>query len=86
MDNLKRNELLRKIQELEFAAVDLNLFLDTHPTNQPALSDYNAITEELKRLKKIYETNFGPLSNFGNSPSQYPWRWIDEPWPWEIKG
>ncbi|HBM75377.1 MAG TPA: spore coat protein CotJB [Clostridiaceae bacterium] len=86
MGNLKCDELLRKIQELEFTAVDLNLFLDNHPTSQPALSDYNTITEELRRLKKIYETNFGPLTNFGFAPSQYPWRWVNEPWPWEMKG
>ena len=32
MGNLKCDELLRKIQELEFTAVDLKLFLDNHPT------------------------------------------------------
>lgn len=79
-----REDLLRKIQEVEFAAVDLNLFLDTHPGNQRALMDYNMITSELNRLKRMYEMQYGPLSNFGTSPSKYPWQWIESPWPWEI--
>lgn len=84
MDNVSMEELLIKIQELEFAAVDLNLFLDNHPTNKQALSDYNKFTEQLSELKKVYVARYGPLCNFGMAPSQYPWRWVEDPWPWEI--
>lgn len=77
------NELL-KIQQLEFAAIDLNLYLDNHPDCKNALADYNAITRELTKLKKIYEAERGPFTNFGCSESKYPWSWIDEPWPWEV--
>lgn len=83
MENMKCEELMAKLKELEFAAVDLNLFLDTHPTNQQALMDYNMVSQDLHKAKKIYETKFGPLCNFGHSTSQYPWKWIEEPWPWE---
>lgn len=85
MEELKCEDLLKRIQELEFAAVDLNLFLDNHPENQQALIDYNKITEELKKLKKMYEAQYGPLTNFGYAPSQYPWAWVNDPWPWEVK-
>lgn len=78
-----REELMDKIYELKFAAVDLNLFLDNNPDNKEALMDYNAITEELMKLTDIYEAHFGPMSNFGGSKSQYPFGWVDEPWPWE---
>ncbi|TCK98473.1 spore coat protein JB [Natranaerovirga hydrolytica] len=77
--------LLRDIQELEFAAIDLNLFLDTHPDCEKALMDYNAISKELKRKKQMYEMHYGPLTNFGESPSPFPFAWIDSPWPWENK-
>lgn len=83
MENMTVEMLLKKIRELEFAAVDLNLFLDNHPNNKQALSDYNKITEDLNKLKRIYEVNNGPLSNYGYAPSQYPWQWVNEPWPWE---
>lgn len=83
MENMSNKDLLRKIQELEFAAVDINLYLDNHPENKNALSDYNKACEELKRLRKMYENQFGPLMPFGESPSEYPFKWVNEPWPWE---
>lgn len=83
MEMMDRKTMLTRIQELEFAAVELNLFLDTHPENQQALADFNMITEQLINMKNAYEMMFGPLCNFGSSPSRYPWKWIDEPWPWE---
>jgi len=76
--------LLKKLQELEFAAVELNLYLDNHPENKNALADFNIISKELMQVKKMYEKEMGPLINFGFSDSQYPWGWVDEPWPWEI--
>ena len=85
MDGMTGDKMLRKIQELEFAAVELNLFLDNHPTHQRALMDYNMITQELMQVKQAYEMQYGPLTNFGFAPSQYPWRWVEEPWPWECK-
>ncbi|MFZ5967900.1 MAG: spore coat protein CotJB [Bacillota bacterium] len=81
----ERLEILKKIQEFEFACIDLNLYLDTHPTDQRALMDYNMYSNQLLMLKRQYENMYGPLMNFGFSPSQYPWRWIDEPWPWQIE-
>ena len=32
--NSNRSELLKRIQEYEFAAVELNLYLDNNPNNQ----------------------------------------------------
>jgi spore coat protein JB len=83
MEGMNQCELLQRIRELEFAAVDLNLYLDNHPSCQKALIDYNTITQDLIRLKKVYEAQFGPLTNYGCSLSQYPWQWVNEPWPWE---
>lgn len=84
MDQMTREFMMRKIQELEFAAVELNLYLDNFPNHQKALMDYNMYTQQLIQLKKAYEMKYGPLTNFGTAPSQYPWAWINEPWPWEI--
>jgi len=78
-----RNDLLRQIQEVEFALIDLNLYLDNYPENQQALVDYNMLTQKLMELKNMYEMQYGPLTNFGYAPSQYPWTWVNEPWPWE---
>ena len=83
MKSNKRFGLLREIQELEFTAIELNLFLDTHPEEQQALRDYIQVAQRLDRAVAQYERAYGPLFNFGFSPSEYPWRWIEEPWPWE---
>lgn len=78
-----REDLLDKIRELEFAAVELNLYLDNNPRNIKAVEDYNRISEELMKLKKLYEMEYGVLTNFGHSQSKCPWSWVEEPWPWE---
>lgn len=80
----QRKDLLRRLMALEFTAIDLNLYLDTHPDDHKALADYNAISMELRAVKMEYEKLYGPLVHYGYSPSPGAWRWIDEPWPWEI--
>ncbi len=78
-------KMLKEIMSHEFSAIDLSLYLDTHPQDMKALTEYNQVTHHLKMLKRAYEQCYGPLAVYGHSPSQYPWRWIDEPWPWEIE-
>lgn len=79
-------KILREIQELEFALVELNLYLDTHPADERALRTFNNLAERLTAAKQAYEARYGPLVNFGHSgPAQMPWQWIEEPWPWEIE-
>ncbi len=85
-DMLNRTELMRKIQELSFYAVDLNLFLDTHPNNAQALQDYARVLNSLQDLKRIYNQQYGPLKNFGEAyVGGNFWQWVaeDERWPWE---
>lgn len=76
-------ELLNNIQAVEFTALELNLYLDTHPTDQRAIMDYNASLQEWQRLREIYVQRYGPLlpTDIVEGAS---WKWIEEPWPWEI--
>lgn len=77
--------MLKKIQEMEFVAVELNLYLDTHPCDEGAVNDYNCAVEALMQLKKEYVACFGPLLNFGwGGHSEAPWQWVKGPWPWEL--
>lgn len=78
-----RTELLNQIRAIEFMAVELNLYLDTHPNDQRALNEYNYYVRQLMGTKNEYERRYGPLSNFGGAFSRYPWQWIEEPWPWQ---
>ena len=84
MTNNNQKEMLKRIMAEQFTAVELNLYLDTHPHDKKALHFYNETVERLDCLKADYTDEFGPLTNFGFCPSRYPWQWIEEPWPWEI--
>lgn len=80
-----RQTLMRQIQEVEFTAIEWQLYLDTHRYDQRALIEYNAHANHLAMLKQQYEMLYGPLLNFGFSPNCDSWRWLDSPWPWEEK-
>lgn len=77
--------MLVKIQELEFVALELNLYLDTHSCDQDAINDFNCAVEAACKLVQKYEEKYGPLYNFGISiETEDEWRWINSPWPWEL--
>lgn len=83
MVNSNKQVLMKRIQQLQFMTVELNLYLDTHPYDIRALMEYNIYTQQLMILKRQYEQYFGPLTNFGYATSEQGWKWISEPWPWE---
>lgn len=79
-DNCQQEQMLMQIRELNFAVVELGLYLNTHPEDQRALCLHRKYTKELKDLMDKYQKVYGPLSIY------YPcnkWRWLEEPWPWE---
>ena len=76
----KREEMAMKIRELDFALVELGLYLDTHPEDRRALCLHNNYARQVKELKDKYQKVYGPLT------MDYPcnkWRWLEQPWPWE---
>jgi len=77
--------LLRRIQELEFVAVEINLYLDTHPNDTRAITEYNRVHDELMQAAEQYERICGPLMGFGQSRNNgNSWLWAEQPWPWEM--
>lgn len=83
MKQSSRGELLRKVQEIGFACVDMNLYLDNHPEDKNAINTYNSLCSQFAQARCAYENKYGPLTNFGYAPSKYPWQWICQPWPWD---
>lgn len=85
MDREKQMAMLKRLQEMEFVAIELNLYLDTHPGDVDALNDYNCAVEMVRRLMAEYEESYGPLMPFGMQSSKgHHWQWIEGPWPWEM--
>ena len=74
MAQLNRSEIILKIQELSFACVDLNLYLDTHPDDANAVNMYNSFSKQLNEAIRNYECKYG---------SGCPWQWVEQPWPWD---
>ncbi len=79
----KKCEMLAAISALDFAVLELTLYLDTHPDDRSALKQRNDCIKEMEALVCDYEALYGPLTD--RSYAEYPWTWIDEPWPWELR-
>lgn len=76
--------LMEELQSIDFALVELNLYLNTHPNDANAVNEYNHYVQESNKLRQKIESIYGPMRNFGNSYAGYPWNWSDPPWPWEL--
>ena len=75
-----REEMLERIKCLNFAIIELGLYLDTHPDDEKALCLHNKYCKEYRDLTDKYQKVYGPLTI--NCPCN-KWRWLEEPWPWE---
>ena len=80
--NNKKDDLLYKVQMYTFALKDLSLYLDTHPTDESILVEYQKIRNNLYEAKKQYEQNYGVLSS-SDVTNDDKWTWINNPWPWD---
>ena len=85
MGMVNRNELpvtpKTELQVLAFAIQELALYLDTHRDDQEALELYQNYQEMYHKLRAAYEAQYGPLNHM--HPQEGPYRWLDDPWPWE---
>ncbi len=78
-----RMQMLKKVQEADFTAYDLLLYLDTHPDCQTALTKYKEAVECGRKARMEYEAAYGPITASAASAAA-PWQWIKNPWPWNM--
>lgn len=76
--------LMQELQTVDFVLLELTLYLDTHPDDQDAIQQFNQCAQTRQQLLIQVEKIYGPLQQYGNSYSGYPWNWKDGPWPWQI--
>lgn len=74
--------LLQEIRALEFAIVEVVLYLDAYPCDGRALKLYHRLMDQRAPLVAEYEASVGPLTAFGNV-SRCSWDWVNKPFPWE---
>ena len=56
-----RKAMLKELQEISFTADDLNLYLDTHPLDMPALEAFMQANTRRKNLLEQFAGNLNPL-------------------------
>ena len=81
---MDRDTMLMKLSEFDFAALDLQLFLDTHPADKKAIEQYNMTVDAAGKMRADFEKNFGPLTSFRLPSNPDKFTWIESPWPWEM--
>ena len=82
---VNKNELpvtpLTELQTMAFMIQELALYLDTHRDDMEALELYRSYQKMYHEGRKEYEKQCGPLTHMSHEDG--PYRWLDEPWPWE---
>jgi spore coat protein JB len=91
-----RKNCLDKLYEVSFAVNELNLFLDTHPTDAKALELFSEYRAERKNLLQQMAQNYDPMTCDCVDPAistgtkgdtkymdQKHFNWVDGPLPWE---
>lgn len=76
--------LLYELQTIDFVLVELTLYLDTHPDDNEAIAQFQQFHQRKRTLMRSVESRFGPLQQYGNSPTGSTWQWSEAPWPWQV--
>lgn len=83
-NEMGRMKLLKEISMVDFAIVDLNEYLDTHPDDVDAVAYIKQYLTILRRLKEEYASLYGPLNIYdAGFNDNKDWKWARMPLPWE---
>ena len=79
------NAPLCELMALDFAVVELGLYLDTHKEDQEAFALYQKYVALYHEGKAKYEKLYGPLTQTTAAQSS-SYNWLENPWPWDYVG
>ncbi len=83
-NNMSKAALLHEISKVDFAVVEMTLYLDTHPHEREAIAYLNHYVKLKNQLVKEYSYRYEPLSvDFANESNDNKWHWALAPMPWE---
>ncbi|MEG1501068.1 MAG: spore coat protein CotJB [Clostridiales bacterium] len=88
MDNNKsatpmdQEEMMRELQELCFATIDLNQYLDTHIDDTAAMTTFQEICRQKQQAYDNYIKKFGPLKPCDPIDNK-EWLWASQNFPWD---
>ena len=82
--NNEQAELLLNVDQLTFAAHELNLYLDIYPNDTNMIKLFNKYQEMASEAIKRYENKYGPLTlSTPSNPDTFSWQAYS--WPWEME-
>lgn len=68
-------DLLKAIMEADFFALDLKLYLDTHPDDERAIGMFREAVKQYKACKAAFEESFYPLTSH-SAGKDGEWDWL----------
>ena len=83
MPKENENYKIMEIMKYQFAVYDIALYLDTHPNDTRAKIVHKEYAEKLHELIMEYEEMYSPLTLLSHH-GDYS-KYVNSPWPWEIK-
>ncbi len=83
-NNSSCQDLLYRLQTLDFSIYDTVLYLDAYPNCAEALDYYQKLVSERQSLLNKLATNcHTPITCFDNAADH--WDWTVGPWPWQLE-
>jgi len=86
MNKVKKSDadkLLVELQAIDFALVDITLYLDTHPDDEIAFAQHKELAEKRQDIRHQIVVLDGPQNAYEVGDSA-KWQWSEGPWPWQI--
>ena len=84
MNYTEKERLLHDIGVIDFVIVEMNLYLDTHPTDFEAKEYLSHYVRMKNQAMREYAMKYTPLRiSDADGCNMNMWKWSTEPWPWE---
>ena len=80
----EQEKLLHNISLIDFVIVEMNEYLDTHPTDTEAADYLKHYVRMKNQALREYASKFSPLTiATADASSSKEWTWATTPMPWE---
>ncbi|MCL1963780.1 MAG: spore coat protein CotJB [Firmicutes bacterium] len=77
------DQITRQIDALQFAQLELQLYLDVHPWDYAAGDQWRQYGKELETLQRRYTETTGNVWPQTQTNDGGTLAWVTSPWPWD---
>lgn len=78
----EQKNMLHEISKLDFAVIDMTLYLDTHPYDLDAMEQWNRYQNRKRQLEREYNMKYPPLQLNDIDGTGKEWTWALQEPPW----